>query len=302
MLKNRKNLLMVTCLSGAISLSGCNTVATIVGADSSSLNQQSAVAYQELRKEASAKRQIDTSSRTYQRIYSVFNRMKPVADRANKTGVPFSWELTVLRSDTINAFVMPGGKVVFYTGIVEKLNLTDNEIAAVMGHEMTHALEEHAKSKIGAQALTGLAIGVGASAAGLGETGTQFAQLGSQLGIGLPYSRTLESRADKGGLILMAEAGYDPNAAITLWEKMQKNDGKQGPAFLSTHPSNSHRISEMRKNLPQALQIYNARTTSYVSNNSYKPSTYTSNNSYKPTYTSKTSSQRAKNKAKYTKK
>ncbi|WP_155518086.1 M48 family metallopeptidase, partial [Acinetobacter pittii] len=115
--------------------------------------------------------------------------------------------------------VAPGGKVVFYTGIVNKLNLTDAEIAAVMGHEMTHALEEHAKSKIGAQALTDLALNIGLSqinGGNVSQLGAAAAQLGTQVGVGLPYSRSLESRADQGGLMLMARAGYNPNAAITL--------------------------------------------------------------------------------------
>ncbi|MGE8549788.1 MAG: M48 family metallopeptidase, partial [Acinetobacter calcoaceticus] len=149
-----------------------------------------------------------------------------------------------------------------YTGIVNKLNLTDAEIAAVMGHEMTHALEEHAKSKIGAQALTDLALNIGLSqinGGNVGQLGSAAAQLGSQVGVGLPYSRSLESRADQGGLMLMARAGYNPNAAITLWEKMNKLEGGGGSSFLSTHPSNSQRIGEMRKNLPAAMAVYNTR-------------------------------------------
>jgi len=169
--------------------------------------------------------------------------------------------LAVLKSDTVNAYVAPGGKVVFYTGIVNKLNLTNDEIAAIMGHEMTHALEEHAKSKIGAQALTNLAIGIGKSYAGssIGDLGSAAIDLGSQVGVGLPYSRNLESRADYGGLMLMAKAGYNPNAAISLWEKMNRLDGAGGSSFLSTHPSNTQRISDMRKNLPAALALYNKR-------------------------------------------
>jgi Zn-dependent protease with chaperone function len=148
----------------------------------------------------------------------------------NQTGQRFDWQLAVLKSDTVNAYVAPGGKVVFYTGIVNKLNLTNDEIAAIMGHEMTHALEEHAKSKIGAQALTNLAIGIGTTYAGanIGEAGNAAIALGSQIGIGLPYSRNLESRADFGGLMLMAKAGYNPNAAISLWEKMDRVDGAGG--------------------------------------------------------------------------
>ncbi len=169
------------------------------------------------------------------------------------------FRFTLLDSDQVNAFVAPGGKVVFYTGIVNKLNLTDAEIAAIMGHEMVHALEEHAKSKIGAQALTNIALNVGLSAAGnnVGQLGAAAAQLGTQIGIGLPYSRNLESRADQGGLMLMARAGYNPQAAITLWEKMNKLEGGGGASFLSTHPSNSQRIEAMRKNLPAAQALYN---------------------------------------------
>jgi len=177
----------------------------------------------------------------------------------NQTGQRFDWQLAVLKSDNVNAYVAPGGKVVFYTGIVNKLNLTNDEIAAIMGHEMTHALEEHAKSKIGAQALTSLAIGIGTSYAGanIGEAGNAAINLGSQIGIGLPYSRNLESRADYGGLMLMARAGYNPNAAISLWEKMNRLDGPGGASFLSTHPSNTQRIGDMRKNLPAAMAVYN---------------------------------------------
>ena len=179
----------------------------------------------------------------------------------NQTGTKFDWQLAVLKSDQVNAYVAPGGKVVFYTGIVNKLNLTDAEIAAVMGHEMIHALEEHAKNKIGAQALTDLALGIGLSYAGdsVGQLGAAAAQLGTQVGVGLPYSRSLESRADQGGLMLMAKAGYNPQAAITLWEKMNKLDGAGGSSFLSTHPSNSQRIDAMRKNVPAAQAVYNKR-------------------------------------------
>ncbi|NLZ86932.1 MAG: M48 family metalloprotease, partial [Gammaproteobacteria bacterium] len=100
---------------------------------------------------------------------------------------------------------------------------------------------------------------IGLNAAGVGQGGAAAAQLGSQIGIGLPYSRNLESRADQGGLMLMARAGYNPNAAITLWEKMNKLGGSNGATFLSTHPSNSQRIGQMRQQLPAAMQIYNQR-------------------------------------------
>ena len=254
-------LMLGLCATAMLSVSGCTTFADMAGADSATLNAQSAQSFAQLTQEARAKNQLDTSSSTYQRINTVFQRLKPYADQLNQTGQRFDWKLAVLKSDTVNAYVAPGGKVVFYTGIVNKLNLTNDEIAAVMGHEMTHALEEHSKSKIGAQALTNLAIGIGTSYAGanIGEAGNAAISLGSQIGIGLPYSRNLESRADYGGLMLMAKAGFNPNAAITLWEKMNRLDGAGKGSFLSTHPSNSQRIGDMRKNLPAALAVYNNR-------------------------------------------
>lgn len=247
--------------AGAVTLSGCSTLADFAGADTATLNATAAQSYNQMVQEARAKNQLDTSSSTYRRVNTVFNRLRPYADQMNQTGVKFDWQLTVLKSDQINAYVAPGGKVVVYTGIVNKLNLTDAEIAAVMGHEMVHALEEHAKSKIGAQALTGLALNVGKAYAGdaIGSLGSAALDLGAQVGVGLPYSRSLESRADQGGLILMARAGYDPQAAITLWEKMNKLEGAGGSSWLSTHPSNGERIAAMRKNLPAAQAIYNQR-------------------------------------------
>ena len=180
-------------------------------------------------------------------VNTVFNKLRPYADQLNQTGTRFDWQLAVLKSDQVNAYVAPGGKVVFYTGIVNKLNLTDAEIAAIMGHEMVHALEEHSKQKIGAQALTDLALGIGLSAAGVGQGGAAAAQLGSQIGIGLPYSRNLESRADQGGLMLMARAGYNPNAAITLWEKMSTKPVVVSRSYRLTHQAVSV--------LPQCVKI-----------------------------------------------
>lgn len=253
-----KKLLMALCTSGVVTISGCATFAEMAGADTTTLNAVATEGFNKTLTEARAKNTLDTSSSVYKRINTVFINLKPYADQMNATGVKFDWQLAVLKSDQVNAYVAPGGKVVFYTGIVNKLNLTNAEIAAVMGHEMTHALEEHSKQKIGADALTNIALGVGLSAAGVGEGGTALAQLGSQVGVGLPYSRSLESRADEGGLFLMARAGYNPQAAITLWEKMAKLSGSSASgSFLSTHPSNNQRIEAMRKNLPAAMAIYN---------------------------------------------
>ncbi|MBF7687464.1 M48 family metallopeptidase [Acinetobacter rathckeae] len=245
--------------STLFTMSGCTTVADMAGADSATLNATSAQSFAKMQQEAQQKGVLDTSSSTYKRIYTILQRMEPYANQLNQTGQAFQWQLAVIKSDTLNAYVAPGGKVVFYTGIVNKLNLSDDEIAAIMGHEMTHALEEHAKNKIGADALTNLAINIGKSYAGqsIGQFGNAAIDLGSQVGVGLPYSRNLETRADYGGLMLMAKAGYNPQAAITLWEKMNKAQSDTGISFLSTHPSNAQRIAEMKNNLPAAMAIYN---------------------------------------------
>lgn len=254
-------LLLSLCSAAMISLSGCTTIADMAGADSATLNLNAAQGFNKTVQEARSSNTLDTSSDAYKKVYAAFVRLKPYADQMNQTGQRFDWQLAVLKSDTVNAYVAPGGKVVFYTGIVNKLNLSEAEVAAVMGHEMTHALEEHSKQKLGAQALTNLAVGIGKSYAGaqLGQLGNAAIDLGSQVGVGLPYSRNLESRADEGGLMMMAKAGYNPQSAITLWEKMSKQGNGSGSALLSTHPSDANRINAMKKNLPAAMAVYNAR-------------------------------------------
>ncbi len=257
-----KNKIMLCMgIAAAMTFSGCTTIADMAGADSATLNYNAAQGFNQTVQEARAAKKLDTTSATYKKINAAFLRLKPYADQMNTTGQKFDWQLAVLKSDQVNAYVAPGGKVVFYTGIVDKLNLSEAEVAAVMGHEMVHALEEHSKQKMGAQALTNIAIGIGKSYAGsqIGELGNAAIDLGSQVGVGLPYSRSLESRADEGGLMLMAKAGYNPQSAITLWEKMAKQGGAQGSALLSTHPTDSQRIEKMRKNLAAAQAIYNAR-------------------------------------------
>lgn len=257
-----KNKIMLCMgIAAAMTFSGCTTIADMAGADSATLNYKAAQGFNQTVQEARAAKKLDTTSATYKKINAAFLRLKPYADQMNTTGQKFDWQLAVLKSDQVNAYVAPGGKVVFYTGIVDKLNLSEAEVAAVMGHEMVHALEEHSKQKMGAQALTNIAIGIGKSYAGsqIGELGNAAIDLGSQVGVGLPYSRSLESRADEGGLMLMAKAGYNPQSAITLWEKMAKQGGAQGSALLSTHPTDSQRIEKMRKNLAAAQAVYNAR-------------------------------------------
>ena len=264
-----------------LALTGCTSVADMVGYDTATLNEDAAKSYTQVIQKARGQKALDVSSPTAQRVQRVFARLRPHAERANKTGVPFNWQMNVIRSDEMNAWAMPGGKMAFYTGLVESLNLTDDEIATVMGHEMAHALKEHGKKKanlsqftnviagvghemthallehskkaLGGQVLTGLGGSILASSTGVDG---DLVGLGADLLATKPFSRYQESEADAGGVRLMAEAGYNPEAAVSVWEKMNKVQGGSSLAILSTHPTNQARINAIRKMLPEVMPIY----------------------------------------------
>ncbi|MDO4879206.1 MAG: M48 family metallopeptidase [Neisseria sp.] len=254
----------ITLLTSAlIVLGGCTAVADLAGYDSATLNQAAAKNYTQVVSQAKSSRVVDTTSDTARRIQAVFRRMRPFAEAANRTGQPFNWEMTVIRSKELNAWAMPGGKMAFYTGMVETLNLSDAEIAAVVGHEMTHALLEHSKKAAGQQILTGLATQIGgqvlqAKTGVSADTVNLGANILSEYGIGKPFSRSQESEADAGGLRLMAQAGYNPEAAVSLWEKMNKiqDNNTLANSILSTHPTNNTRIADLKRLLPEVMPIY----------------------------------------------
>jgi len=167
----------------------------------------------------------------------------------------WKWEINLLGSKQINAFCMPGGKIAFYYGILEQLQLTDNEVAMVMGHEIAHALREHAREQMGKTAATRGAIELGAAIFGLGNAGRTVAGMGGQL-LTLQFGREDESEADLVGMELAARAGYDPHAGVTLWNKMAKASQGAPPQFLSTHPSGPTRIRDIEANLPRVEGLY----------------------------------------------
>ena len=191
-----------------------------------------------------------------QRLRAIAQRLVPHAPQWNERAPDWKWEVNLIGSKQINAFVMPGGKIVFYTGIIDQLKLTDDEIAMIMGHEMAHALREHARERLAKSQATGLGLSLGAQLLGLGDMGNMAANLGTQL-LTLQYSRSDESEADLVGLEIAARAGYDPKAAITLWQKMGAATGnKGGLGFLSTHPSGPNRIKELEANMPKVEPLY----------------------------------------------
>ena len=191
-----------------------------------------------------------------QRLHAISKRLIPQAAQWNDRAKQWRWEVNLIGSKQINAFCMPGGKIAFYTGILEQLKLTDDEIAMIMGHEMAHALREHARARIAKSQGTGTLLSLGAQLLGLGQLGDLAANVGTQL-LTLRFSREDESDADLVGLELAARGGYNPQAAVSLWEKMgQAGGGSSGPSFLSTHPSGPERIQQLQANVPKVQGLY----------------------------------------------
>ena len=191
-----------------------------------------------------------------QRLQRIASKLVPQAAQWNDRSKSWRWEINLIGSKQINAFCMPGGKIAFYTGILEQLKLTDDETAMIMGHEMAHALREHARARIAKSQGTGTLLSLGAQLFGLGQLGDVAASLGTQL-ITLRFSRDDETDADLVGLELAARGGYNPQASVSLWEKMaQAGGGGGGPSFLSTHPSGPQRIQQLQANVPKVQGLY----------------------------------------------
>lgn len=173
------------------------------------------------------------------------------------------WEIVVFEDESLNAFALPGSKVGVYTGLI---NMVDNQsqLAAVIGHEIGHVLAKHSNERLSqetamSQGLSVVGAVVGTPTSALGQVGMAALGLGAEYGVLLPYGRTQESEADVMGLELMAKAGFDPRQSVTLWQKMsQASQGQEPPEFMSTHPANASRIDELSRNMPKALQQYQA--------------------------------------------
>ena len=260
--------LLATALASALLAAGCASTTTgsvatdgrsrsqLLLVSSETVTQQSLQYYNEQNAEARKDGTLITSGPEYQRVYKVMQRLVPQVATFRPDAARWPWQLVLIDEDTVNAHVMAGGKITFYTGILRQLRLTDDEIAAIMGHEMAHALREHTREKISQSAAGDLAISIGGALLGVGEGAQQLAGLGKQLVLDLPFSRNMESEADLYGLELAARAGYDPRAAISLWQKMAQAGGSSGPSFLSTHPSAGDRMAQLQAAMPRVLPLY----------------------------------------------
>lgn len=231
------------------------------GLVSASQVEQAAVQqYGQMLREAQAKNALGSDNHPQVlRLRNIARRIIPFSYGWNPRAREWRWEVNLIGSKQINAFCMPGGKIAFYTGILDKLQLSDDEAAMIMGHEMAHALREHARERIAKTQGTNLALRLGSQLLGLGDLGQAAAGLGGQL-LTLQFSRSDETDADLVGLELAARAGYQPSAAVSLWQKMGNASGSKqgGLAFLSTHPSGPARIRELEVNVPKVQGLYEA--------------------------------------------
>lgn len=191
------------------------------------------------------------------RLRAIAARLIPYTTQWNPDARKWKWEVNLIGSKQLNAWCMPGGKIAFYTGILDQLQLTDDEVAMIMGHEMAHALREHSRERLAKSKATSLGLSVASQLLGLGQLGDVAANLGTQL-LTLKYGRDDETEADLVGLEIAARGGFKPEASVQLWKKMlgATGGGKNQPSFLSTHPSGNNRIHELEANLPKVAQLY----------------------------------------------
>jgi len=204
---------------------------------------------------AQQKRLAPASHPQAQRLRAIAEQLIPFAPAWNERARGWRWEVNLIGSKQINAFCMPGGKIAFFYGILDRLKLTDDEVAMIMGHEMTHALREHAREQMGKTMATRGAIEIGSAIFGLGNGGRLLADMGGRL-LTLRFGRADETEADLVGLELAARAGYDPRAGVTLWQKMAAANRSAPVELLSTHPSGPTRISEIERNLGKVEGLY----------------------------------------------
>lgn len=263
---------VVSALSASILLAGCQAVNTTSGGavgverkqymfsmlSTDEVNQMYAQSYTETLGEAKTKGVLEQSSSDAKRVQAIAKRLIAQAPQFRPDAAQWNWEVNVIKSDELNANCGPGGKIIVYTGLIDQLKLTDAEIAAVVGHEIAHALREHSREAMSkaygvamARQGAGALLGLGDDTLGLADQVVNYAMT-------LPNSRSNENEADLIGLELSARAGYDPNAAITLWNKMSAASEGAPPEFMSTHPASASRIASLQAAIPKVMPLYQA--------------------------------------------
>jgi predicted Zn-dependent protease len=235
----------------------------------SALEQQAAQMYAQTMQQAREKKALAPDHHPeLKRLRAIADKLKPHVLRFNEKSKNWTWEVNLIASDQVNAYCMPGGKIAFYTGILNKLKLTDDEVAMIMGHEMAHALREHSAGRQGASIVAGwgtrIVQGIAAYKGYDPDVAGMFAGGGAKM-ILLSHSREHETEADIVGLDIAARAGYDPRAAVTVWKKMGIINKSAPPVWFSTHPPGKDRIAEITSHLPEVMPLYAATKGKRVS-------------------------------------
>ncbi|KJK01104.1 peptidase M48 [Pseudomonas sp. 21] len=266
----------VAGLAAALLLTACQQVNTtsggVVGVDrkqnmfsmlsSAQVDQMYAQSYQQTLGEASKAGKLDASSSDAKRVKAIAARLIPQTGAFRSDAPSWQWEVNVIKSDELNANCGPGGKIIVYTGLIDQLKLTDDELAAVMGHEIAHALREHGREAMSRAYAEQMGLGIGGALLGLGQSSVDMAHQVVEYSLTLPNSRQNENEADLIGLELAARAGYNPNAAMTLWQKMgQASNGEAPPEILSTHPADSTRMANLQAAIPKVMPLYEQAKT-----------------------------------------
>src|SRR5262245_49441376 len=227
----------------------------------SMVNQSAAQEYTQLKQQAAARRVLNNDETKVRRVRGIAARLIPQGVRFNPGAGAWAWEVNVIDAPMINAFCMPGGKIMVFTGIIDKLQLTDDELAAIVGHEIGHALLEHGRARMSEAVLKNAGINLAAAYFGLSSVGTAALAQAAQLAVTLPYSRSHETDSDLVGIELAARSGFDPRAAVSVWKKMSAVATSQPPQMLSTHPAHATRIRDLETAMPKVLPLYQAALT-----------------------------------------
>lgn len=252
----------------ALALAACQTVQTTapgaIGVDrkqrmlvsEEEIDKGAALAYEQELDKARKGGKLNTPPDVLARVQRVSKKLIPQTAVFRPDATQWNWEINVQSTPELNAYCMPGGKIMVYSGLVEKLKLTDAELAAVIGHEMAHALREHTRERVSRAYAQQLVLAGAAAVAGVGQGAFDLANQVASVTFQLPHGREQETEADRIGLELMARAGYDPNAAVNVWRKMSAAEQGAPPEFLSTHPSSASRIRDLEKRVPVVMPLY----------------------------------------------
>jgi predicted Zn-dependent protease len=254
---------------GLLLINGCATTTAggAVGADrsqlllisSEQLDQMAAQSYTEIKQKAAKEGTLNQDRAMLARVRAISSRLQANTGVFRPDAPSWNWEVNVITSDELNAFCMPGGRIMVYSGIITKLELSDAELANILGHEIAHALREHVREQMSQAMVAQGAISVGAAILGVGDSSARVAAAGYQALVATKFSRADESEADRMGLELAARTGYDPRAGISLWQKMTRaSDGGKPPEFLSSHPADTTRIRQIEQLLPTVMPLYEA--------------------------------------------